>query len=104
MIVLPILVNEYSKALALDLVARRLINPVDSRLRRVLVSMRWETLPTLRRKSPCRQGLSFSEKRIFGVHLPIKIGAGFSMFAASSLWLLLFLSVLDITWCLLLTR
>ena len=54
MIVLPILVNEYSKALALDLVARRLINPVDSRLRRVLVSMRWETFPTLRRSSPCR--------------------------------------------------
>ncbi len=54
MIVLPSLVNEYSKALALDLVARRVINPVDSRLRRVLVSMRWETFPTLRRNSPCR--------------------------------------------------
>jgi hypothetical protein len=54
MTVLPSLVNEYSKALALDLVARRVINPVDSRLRSVLVSMRWETFPTLRRKSPCR--------------------------------------------------
>ncbi len=73
MSVLPSLVNEYSKALALDLAARRVINPVDSRLRRVLVSMCWEALPTLRRNSPCRQGLSFSEKRIFGVHLPIKI-------------------------------
>ena len=73
MIVLPSLVNEYSKALALDVVARRVINPVVSRLRRVLVSMRWETLPTLRRSSPCRQGLTFSEKRIVGVHLPIKI-------------------------------
>jgi hypothetical protein len=54
MIVLPSLVNEYSKALALDLVARRAINPVDSKLRRVLVSMRRETFPTLRRNSPCR--------------------------------------------------
>ena len=104
MIVLPSLVNEYSKALALDLAARRVINPVDSRLRRVLISMRWETFPTLRRNSPCRQGLSFSEKRIFGVHLPIKIGPGFSMLAASSLWLLLLLSVFDITWCLALAR
>jgi len=51
MIVFPTLVNEYSKALALDLVARRAINPVDSRLRRVLVSIRRETLPTLRRNS-----------------------------------------------------
>jgi hypothetical protein len=54
MIVLPSLVNEYSNALALRLVVRRAINPVDSRLRRVLVSMRWETFPTLRRSSPCR--------------------------------------------------
>jgi hypothetical protein len=83
MIVLPNLVNEYSKALAL-VAARRVINPVDSRLRRVLVSMRWETFPTLRRKSPCRYGLWFSEKR-----------PGLS-------WLLL--SAFDITWCLVLTR
>jgi len=54
MIVLPSLVNEYSKALALDLVARRVINPVDSRFRKVLVSMRRETFPTLRPNSPCR--------------------------------------------------
>jgi hypothetical protein len=54
MIVLPSLVNEYSKALALDLVARRVINPVDSRLRRVLVSIRCETLPRRRRNSACR--------------------------------------------------
>ena len=53
MIVLPSLVNEYSKALALDLVARRVINPVDSRLRRVLVSIRLETFPTLRHSSAC---------------------------------------------------
>jgi hypothetical protein len=39
MIVLPSLVKEYSKALALDLVARRVINPADSRLRKVLVSI-----------------------------------------------------------------
>ncbi len=54
MIVRPSLVNEYSKALALDRVTRRAINPVDSRVRRVLVSMRWETFPTVRRNSPCR--------------------------------------------------
>jgi hypothetical protein len=54
MFVLPSLLNEYSNALALDLAARRVINPLDSRLRRVLVSMRWETFPTLRRSSPCR--------------------------------------------------
>jgi hypothetical protein len=34
-------------------------------------------LPRRRRNSPCRRGLSFSENRILGVHLPIKIGAGF---------------------------
>jgi hypothetical protein len=93
MIVLPSLVNEYSKALALDLAARRVINPVDSRLRKVLVSMCWETLPTLRRNSPCRYGRSLREKRIFGVHRPIKIGPGFSV-----------LAIPDIPWCLLLTR
>jgi hypothetical protein len=54
MIVFPSLVNEYSKALTLDPAARRVINPVDSRLRRVLVSMCWETFPTLRRNSQCR--------------------------------------------------
>ena len=54
MIVLPSLVNEYSKALALDLVARLVINPLDSRLRRVLVSIRCETLPNCRRNSACR--------------------------------------------------
>jgi hypothetical protein len=54
MIVLPSFVSEYSKALALDLAARLAINPVVSRLRRVLVSMRWETSPTLRRSSACR--------------------------------------------------
>jgi hypothetical protein len=42
-----------------------------------------------------RYGLSFSEKRIVGVHLPIKI---------ASLPLLLLFSIFDITWCLLLTR
>jgi hypothetical protein len=54
MIVFPSLVNEYSNALALDLVACRAINPVDSRLRRVLVSILCETLPNRRRNSACR--------------------------------------------------
>ena len=91
MIVRPSWVNEYSKALALDLAACRVINPVDSRLRKVLVSMRWETFPTLRSSSPCREGLASSEKRISGVHLPIKIA-------------FLFFAVLDITCCLVPTR
>jgi hypothetical protein len=43
--VLPSWVKEYSTAMAFDLVTRLAINPVDSRLRRVLVSIRWETLP-----------------------------------------------------------
>jgi hypothetical protein len=54
MIVLPSLLKEYSTEMGFDLVMRLAINPVDSRLRRVLVSMRWETLPIWRRNSPCR--------------------------------------------------
>ena len=54
MMVFPSLVNEYSKALARDLVACRVINPLDSRLRNVLVSIRCETLPSWRRNSACR--------------------------------------------------
>jgi hypothetical protein len=76
MIVLPSCVKEYSTAMAFDLVTRLAINPVDSRLRRVLVSIRCETLPRWRRNSPCRRGLSSSENNILGVHLPIKIGEG----------------------------
>jgi len=44
-IVFPSRVNEYSTAIAFDFVTRLSINPVDSRLRRVLVSIRCETLP-----------------------------------------------------------
>ena len=71
--VLPILVNEYSTAMDFDLVTRLAINPVDSRLRRVLVSIRWETLPRRRRSSPWRWGRSLSEDKILAVHLPMKI-------------------------------
>lgn len=73
MMVVPSCVNEYSAAMAFDFVTRLAIKPLDSRLRSVLVSMRCETLPTWRRNSPCRCGLSLSENKIFGVHLPIKI-------------------------------
>jgi hypothetical protein len=62
MIVLPSLVSEYSKALALDLVARRVINPVDSRLRRVLVSMRRETFPTFAAQLPVPVGPFFQRE------------------------------------------
>ena len=54
MIVVPSLLNEYSTAMGFDLVTHLPINPVDSRLRRVLVSIRWEMFPTWRRNSPCR--------------------------------------------------
>lgn len=80
MIVLPSWVKEYSTAMAFDLVTLRAMSPVDSRLRRVRVSMRCETLPRLRRNSPCRCGLSLSENKILGVHLPIKIGDRCVMF------------------------
>lgn len=78
MMLRPSLVKEYSTALALDLAACLAINPADSRWRSVRVSMRWETLPTLRRSSACRCGLSLSENRIFGVQRPMKIGPGIS--------------------------
>ena len=45
MSVLPSCVREYSSAMAFDFVTRFEINPADSRLRRVLMSMRCETLP-----------------------------------------------------------
>jgi hypothetical protein len=73
MIVLPRLVNEYSTVMAFDCVTRLAIKPADSRLRRVLVSMRCDTLPSWRRNCPWRYGLSLSENKILGVHLPMKI-------------------------------
>jgi hypothetical protein len=42
---LPSCVREYSTEMAFDFVTGFAINPADSRLRRVLVSMRCETLP-----------------------------------------------------------
>ena len=78
MIVLPSLVSEYSTVMAFDFVTRLPIKPADSRLRRVLVSMRCDTLPSRRRNCPWRWGLSLSENKILGVHLPMKIDeAGF---------------------------
>jgi hypothetical protein len=71
--VLPSLVNEYSTAMDFDLVTRLAINPVDSRLRRFLVSIRCETPPRRRRSSPCRWGRSLSDDKILAVHLPMKI-------------------------------
>jgi len=54
MSVLPSGVKEYSTASVFAFVARRAISPVDSRLRRVRVSIRCEMLPRWRRNSPCR--------------------------------------------------
>jgi hypothetical protein len=104
MIVLPSLLNEYSTAMGFDLATRLTIKPVDSRLRRVLVSIRCDTLPTRRRSSPCRRGRPFSENKILGVHLPIKIGAGLFDFGPPFGFPLVGRSVPDITWFLLLTR
>ncbi len=52
--VFPGQVNEYSTARGFELVALLEINPEDSRLRRVLVSIRYETPWRRRRNSPCR--------------------------------------------------
>src|SRR5207253_6119189 len=60
MMVFPSLVKEYSTAMAFALV-RLTINPVASRLRRVLVSMRCETAPRCRRNCPCRSEEHTSE-------------------------------------------
>jgi hypothetical protein len=73
MIVLPSCVNEYSTAMAFDCVTRLAIKPADSRFRRVLVSIRCETVPSWRRNCPCRCGRSLSENKILGVHLPMKM-------------------------------
>lgn len=75
MIVLPGWVKEYSTAIGLEVVTCLAIKPEDSRLRKVLVSIRCETPPRWRRNSPCRYDFSLSENKIFGAHLPIKIGA-----------------------------
>jgi len=103
MIVFPSLLNEYSTAMGFGLVTRLTIKPVDSRLRRVLVSIRCDTLPTWRRSSPWRCGLSLSENKILGVHLPINIGAGLFDLAPSFCSALVGRSVPDVTWFLLLT-
>jgi len=66
MSVLPSRVKEYSTAMAFDVVTRLAINPVDSRLRRVLVSIRWETLPTWRRNLPVSIRPLFQRKQNLG--------------------------------------
>jgi len=96
MIVVPSLLNEYSTAIGFEVVTRLPINPVDSRLRRVLVSIRWEMFPTWRRNSPCRWGFCLSENKILGVHLPMKIGDGVFDLAVSSDLPLVVFSVLEV--------
>jgi hypothetical protein len=74
----PSAVKEYSTVIAFDVVVSLATNPVDSRWRSVLVSMRCETLPRWQRKSPSRQRLCTSKNKIFGVHLPINSAGLFS--------------------------
>jgi hypothetical protein len=68
--------KEYSTAMAFVPVTRLGINPVDSRLRRVLVSMRCETLPRWQRNSRVDEAALSAKNKILNVHLPIKIGEG----------------------------
>ena len=71
--VLPSLVREYWTAKGLEFVVRLAISPADSRLRSVRVSIRCEMIPSRRRSSPWRRGLSRSIDKTFGVHFPTKI-------------------------------
>src|SRR5579859_1556593 len=59
--------------MAFDCVTLRAIKRADSRLRRVLVSIRCEIFPSSRRSWPCRYGRALRENKILGVHLPMKI-------------------------------
>jgi hypothetical protein len=70
--VLPSSVREYSTEVDLDLVTRLATTPTDSRLRRVRVSIRCDTLPRRRRSWPCRSGPVLSASMILTVHLPMK--------------------------------
>jgi hypothetical protein len=72
--VLPNSVNEYSTPRPFDPVRFLAINPVDSRLRSVRVSMRCETPLSRRRSCPCRWGLSCRANRMLTVHRPTKMG------------------------------
>ena len=66
MIVFPNWVKEYSTAMAFDPVTRLEINSVDSRLRRVLLSIRCDTLPRWRRKLPVSMRPLFQRKQNLG--------------------------------------
>ena len=70
---LPSFVSEYWTAIGLPSYTCRLIRPVDSRFRKVRVSMRCEMFRNLRRNCPWRCGPLFSAYMIFTVHLPTKI-------------------------------
>jgi hypothetical protein len=72
--VVPNWVSEYSTPRPFDPAAPLVINFVDSRLRRVRVSIRCEAPLSRRCSCPCRWGLSCSANKIFTVHLPTKIG------------------------------
>lgn len=72
--VLPNSVSEYSTPRPFDPVRVLAINPVDSRLRSVRVSMRCETPLSRRRSCPCRWGLSCRANKMLTVHLPTKMG------------------------------
>src|SRR6516225_3526198 len=69
----PMAVREYSTAGDFDSVTRLATNPVDSRLRRVLVRIRCEMPPRRRRSFPWRCGPSRRVDKITTVHFPMKI-------------------------------
>src|SRR6516225_8510579 len=69
----PIGVREYSTAGDFDAVTHLATNPVDSRLRSVLVRIRCEMPPRRRRSFPGRCGPSRRVDKITTVHFPMKI-------------------------------
>jgi hypothetical protein len=69
----PIGVREYSTAGDFDTVTHLATNPVDSRLRSVLVRIRCEMPPGRRRSFPWRCGPSRRVDKIATVHFPMKI-------------------------------
>jgi hypothetical protein len=67
-------VNEYSTARGFAVVALLAINPEDSRLRRVLVRSAGRPPGDGGATPRVDKAFLVSENKIFGVHLPMKIG------------------------------
>ena len=64
--VLPSLLNEYSTAMGLDLITCLTTKPVDSRFRRVLVSIRCEMFPQMTAQFPVAMSPLLKRKQDLG--------------------------------------